>query len=140
MPADNSRGSRPRAAIGGCDICEGRRAGTPWPAHTKCRAPGSPRVLRPTHPPGDRMKLYEFGPTRSIRARWTLQELGVPFESVVVRLPEDEHKRPEFLKLNPAGKLPVLVDDDFVLTESAAIVRYLAEKFPEKRLCPTALR
>jgi glutathione S-transferase len=86
------------------------------------------------------MKLYEFGPTRSIRARWTLQELGVPFESVVVRLPENEHKRPEFLKLNPAGKLPVLVDDDFVLTESAAIVRYLAEKFPEKRLWPTALR
>jgi glutathione S-transferase len=86
------------------------------------------------------MKLYEFGPTRSIRARWTLQELGIPFESVVVRLPENEHKSPEFLKVNPAGKLPVLIDDDFVLTESAAIVRYLAEKFPEQRLWPTALR
>jgi glutathione S-transferase len=85
------------------------------------------------------MKLYEFGPTRSIRARWTLQELGVPFESVVVKLTENEHKRPEFLKINPAGRLPVLIDDDLVLTESAAIVRYLAEKFPEQRLWPTEL-
>jgi glutathione S-transferase len=86
------------------------------------------------------MKLYEFGPTRSIRARWALQELEVPFESVVVKLPEGEHKETEYLRLNPAGKLPTLVDGDFVLTESAAIVKYLAEKYPEKRLWPTSLR
>jgi glutathione S-transferase len=86
------------------------------------------------------MKLYEFAPTRSIRVRWTLQELEVPFESVTVRLPDNEHKSPEFLKVNPAGKLPVLIDDGFVLTESAAIVRYLAEKYPEQRLWPTSLR
>ena len=86
------------------------------------------------------MQLYEFGPTRALRVRWTLQELGVPFESVVVRLTKDEHKRPEFLAINPAGKLPVLVDGHLVLTESAAIVRYLAEKYPEKRLLPIALQ
>ena len=50
------------------------------------------------------MKLYEFAPTRSIRVRWTLQELEVDFESVVVDLQRGEHRRPEFLKLNPAGK------------------------------------
>jgi glutathione S-transferase len=86
------------------------------------------------------MQLYEFGPTRALRVRWTLQELGVPFESVVIRLTKDEHKRPEFLAINPAGKLPVLVDGHLVLTESAAIVRYLAEKYPEKQLLPTALQ
>jgi glutathione S-transferase len=86
------------------------------------------------------MKLYEFAATRSIRVRWTLQELEVPFESVTIRLPENEHKSPEFLKVNPVGKVPVLIDDGFVLTESAAIVRYLAEKYPEKRLWPTSLR
>ena len=85
------------------------------------------------------MKLYEFAPTRSIRARWTLQELGVEFEAVTVNLMAGEHRRPEFLKINPAGKLPVLVDGDMVLTESIAIVTYLAEKYPEKKLIPTKL-
>src|SRR5258708_12897549 len=85
------------------------------------------------------MKLYEFPPTRSIRARWTLQELGVPFESVIVNLMAGEHRKPEFLKLNPAGKLPVLVDGDLVLTESVAIVLYLAEKHPEKGFIPRDL-
>jgi glutathione S-transferase len=82
------------------------------------------------------MKLYEFAPTRSIRVRWTLAELGVDFESVAVNLIKGEHRRPEFLKLNPAGKLPVLVDGDLVLTESVAIVLYLADKYPDKRLIP----
>jgi glutathione S-transferase len=75
------------------------------------------------------MKLYEFAFTRSIRARWTLQELGVDFEAINVNLFGGEARRPEFLRLNPAAKLPVLVDGDFVLTESAAIVLYLAEKY-----------
>jgi glutathione S-transferase len=53
-----------------------------------------------------KMKLYEFGPTRSIRARWILQELGVDFESVRVNLIAGEHQRPEFLRINPAGRFP----------------------------------
>jgi len=75
------------------------------------------------------MKLYEFAFTRSLRARWTLQELGVDFEAITVNLGAGEHRRPEFLAINPAGKLPALVDGDLVLTESAAIVLYLAEKY-----------
>jgi len=86
------------------------------------------------------MKLYEFAPTRSIRVRWTLQELGVDFESIPVNLMAGEHRRPEFLEINPAGKVPVLVDGDLVLTESVAIVLYLAEKYPDKGLVPTDLR
>lgn len=85
------------------------------------------------------MRLYEFGPTRALRARWTLQELGVAFEAVSVNMLAGEHLRPEFLKLNPAARLPVLVDGDQVLTESAAIVLYLAEKYPEGKLLPTRL-
>jgi glutathione S-transferase len=91
-------------------------------------------------PDGGPMILYEFPPTRSIRARWTLQELGVPFEAVQVNLITGEHRRPEFLRINPAGKIPVLVDDDLVLTESVAIPVYLAEKYPERRLLPTDAR
>lgn len=86
------------------------------------------------------MKLYEFGPTRSIRARWALQEVGVDFEAITVDLTTGENVRPEFRKLNPSGKLPVLEDDGFVLTESVAIVLYLAEKFPEKGFLPKSLQ
>jgi glutathione S-transferase len=85
------------------------------------------------------MKLYEFAPTRSIRVRWTLQELGVEFESVTVNMLAGELHSAAFLKLNPAGKLPVLVDGDLVLTESVAIVLYLAEKYGERRLIPKDL-
>jgi glutathione S-transferase len=82
------------------------------------------------------MQLYEFPPTRSIRVRWTLQELGMDFEPIRVDLRAGDGRRPEFLKLNPAGKVPVLVDGDVVLNESVAIVLYLAEKDPQQRFIP----
>jgi glutathione S-transferase len=87
-----------------------------------------------------KMKLYGFGPTRSLRALWGLRELDAEFEFVPVNLMAGEHNRPDFLRLNPAGKIPVLVDGDLVLTESAAIVMYLAEKYPTKGLLPAALK
>ncbi|GFE82645.1 glutathione S-transferase [Steroidobacter agaridevorans] len=86
------------------------------------------------------MKLYEFAPTRSIRARWALQELDVPFEAVEIKLLEGAGQTPEYLALNPTGKVPTLVDGDFVVTESVAIVVYLAEKYPEKALLPTDIK
>jgi glutathione S-transferase len=85
------------------------------------------------------MKLYGFPPTRSIRVLWTLRELGVDFEFVNVNLMAGENRSPAFLALNPAGKVPVLVDGDFVLTESVAIVLYLAEKYPQEGLLPAGL-
>ncbi len=85
------------------------------------------------------MKLYGFGPTRSLRALWGLKELGLECEFVPVNLPAGEHRREDFLALNPAGKVPVLVDGDLVIPESAAIVLYLAEKYPEKGLMPASL-
>jgi glutathione S-transferase len=82
------------------------------------------------------MKLYGFAGTRTQRALWGLKEVDADFEYVSVNLLEGEHKRPEFLRLNPAGKVPVLVDGDRVIPESAAIVLYLADKYPEKGLLP----
>jgi glutathione S-transferase len=86
------------------------------------------------------MKLYGFGPTRSLRALWGLKELDADFEFVSVNLAASEHKHPDFLRLNPAGKVPVLVDGDVVLTESAAIVLYLAEKYRDGGLIPVDLK
>ena len=81
-----------------------------------------------------------FGPTRSLRALWGLRELGAEFEFEVVNLLAGAHQRPEYLRLNPAGKLPVLVDGDLVIPESATIVLYLAEKYPQSRLLPADLK
>jgi glutathione S-transferase len=86
------------------------------------------------------MKLYGFGPTRTLRALWGLQELGADFEFVPVNLLRGENQHPDFLSLNPAGKLPVLVDGDAVIPESAAIVLYLAEKYRDKGLLPADLK
>ncbi|HLG88240.1 MAG TPA: glutathione S-transferase family protein [Alphaproteobacteria bacterium] len=85
------------------------------------------------------MTLYGFGGARSLRAIWGLKELDVDFEFVPVNLLAGEHRRPDFLRLNPAGKIPVLVDGDLVIPESAAIVFYLADKYPQKELMPTDL-
>ncbi len=86
------------------------------------------------------MKLYGFGPTRSLRALWALQELDAEFEFVTVDLTAGDNRQPDFLRLNPAGKVPVLVDGDLVITESAAIVMYLAEKYRAKGLLPADLK
>src|SRR2546426_7919422 len=67
-------------------------------------------------------------------------ELVLDFEYVRVDLTKGEPRRPEFLAVNPAGKVPVLVDDDLVLSESVAIVLYLAEKYPQKGFLPADLR
>ncbi|MGE5771006.1 MAG: glutathione S-transferase family protein [Hyphomicrobiales bacterium] len=85
------------------------------------------------------MKLYGFGPTRSLRALWGLKELDADFEFIPVNLLAGEHKHPDFLRLNPAGKVPVLVDGDIVIPESAAIVLYLADKYRDKGLLPANL-
>ncbi|HEY2403625.1 MAG TPA: glutathione S-transferase N-terminal domain-containing protein, partial [Steroidobacteraceae bacterium] len=60
------------------------------------------------------MVLYEFAPTRSIRPRWVLQELDIPFDTVTVDLTNGEHRTADFLKINPAGQVPVLIDGDLV--------------------------
>ncbi len=85
------------------------------------------------------MKLYGTPPTRALRALWLLNELGIDCEIVTVNMGIGEHQSPEFLAINPAGKLPVLVDGELVLTESAAIQLYLAEKAAGSEFIPNAL-
>jgi glutathione S-transferase len=82
------------------------------------------------------MKLYFNPQSRAVIAKWMLDECGAPYEIVPIDIQKREHKTPGFLRVNPAGKLPALVDGDATLFESAAICLYLAEKFPAARLAP----
>jgi glutathione S-transferase len=82
------------------------------------------------------IKIYGYPKTRSTRITWLLEELGMVYEFKLVDLNKGGNKSPEFLMINPAGKIPALVDDDLVMTESAAIVTYLADKYAEKGLIP----
>ena len=75
--------------------------------------------------------------TRSNRPRWMLEELGAPYELVRLDPKKGDNKTPEYLAINPTGKVPSLVDGDVTMFESAAIVAYLGDKFGERRLAPS---
>ena len=83
------------------------------------------------------MKLYmnPLSPNAR-RVRLTAAVLGLALEEKKLDLAKGEHKRPEYLALNPNGAIPTLVDGEFVLTESRAIMQYLASKKPESGLLP----
>jgi glutathione S-transferase len=82
------------------------------------------------------MKLYYVPMTRANRPRWLLEELGVPYELARLDPKKGETRTPGYLRINPVGKVPALVDGEVTMFESAAICAYLADKFPEKKLAP----
>ncbi len=82
--------------------------------------------------------LYTAPTANGWKASIALEELGIDYDTVYLHFDKNEQKTPEFLKLNPNGRIPVIVDhdnDDFVLAESGAILLYLAER--SGRLWPT---
>ena len=74
--------------------------------------------------------------TRSTRVLWLIKEMGIDFELKIIDLMKGEHKSEEFLKINPNGTIPALVDGDFTLFESFAIIQHLLEKY-ESSLLPS---
>ncbi len=81
--------------------------------------------------------LWGVGTSRTLRALWMLQELELPYQHRRITSRSGETLTPEYTRLNPSQKIPALQEDDFILSESAAIVNYLATAYgAPKQLCP----
>ena len=80
--------------------------------------------------------VYGMPRTRATRVVWALEEIGAEYSYHLVDLMKGEGQSPDFLKLNPFGKVPVLRDGELMLTESAAICTYLADQNPQTKLIP----
>lgn len=75
------------------------------------------------------LKLYGGARSRASIVQWYLEELQIPYEFILLDLQAGGHRQPEFLAINPMGKVPAIVDGDFQLWESGAILLYLAQKY-----------
>jgi glutathione S-transferase len=83
------------------------------------------------------LTFYTNPMSRGRIARWMLEEVGEPYETVVLTY-ADSMKSPDYLAINPMGKVPAIRHGDCVVTETAAICAYLADIFPDKGLAPTS--
>ena len=81
-----------------------------------------------------KLTLYHAAPSRSSITRWMLEEIGEPYDVHLLSLSKGDNRSPEYLAVNPMGKVPALKHGDTVITEGAAICAYLADEFPRAKL------
>src|ERR1700753_2160858 len=81
-------------------------------------------------------KLYGARRSRSFSALWLMEEAGQPYERALTDITSGAQKTPEYLAINPMGKVPALQDGDATMAEAAAICAYVDERYPEARLAP----
>ncbi|HZP68969.1 MAG TPA: glutathione S-transferase family protein [Pseudolabrys sp.] len=78
--------------------------------------------------------LYHAAPSRSSIVLWMLEEIGEPYDIRLLKLSEGDNLKPDYLAINPMGKVPALRHRDTIITEVAAICTYLADEFQQKKL------
>ena len=81
--------------------------------------------------------LYEMFPTRSQRAKWILEEIGLGYDTSEVDMRSGEHRKPEYTAVNPMQVVPTLQTADYKIHESVAVVLQLADEHPKARLAPS---
>lgn len=82
------------------------------------------------------MELYYWPRTRAFTSLWMMEEVGQPYELVHVDIRAPEHPSESYRRINPMGKLAGFQDGDCAMGETAAILLYVADKFPEAKLAP----
>ena len=83
-----------------------------------------------------RLKLYHASPSRSSVTLWMLEELGEPYEIELLNLKNGDQRKPEYLAVNPMGKVPTLDDAGTIVSEVSDICCYLADAYPKAGLAP----
>ncbi len=81
-------------------------------------------------------ELFEFPPTRSNRAKWALEELGVDYTSRLVSFPKQEHHSVEYKTIHPLGRVPAYRTDSYTMWESVAIVLQILDEYSDRGLAP----
>jgi glutathione S-transferase len=81
-----------------------------------------------------KLTLYHAAPSRSSIVRWMLEETGEPYDVHLLNLSKGDNRAPDYLAVNPMGKVPALKHGDVIVTEAAAICTYLADEFPRAKL------
>jgi glutathione S-transferase len=81
-----------------------------------------------------KLTLYHAAPSRSSIPLWLLEEIGEPYDLHILSLKNGDNRKPDYLAVNPMGKVPALKHGETVITESAAICTYLADEFPQAGL------
>ena len=81
-----------------------------------------------------KLTLYHAAPSRSSIVRWMLEEIGEPYDVHLLSLGNGDNRKPDYLAINPMGKVPALRHGDVIITETAAICAYLADEFPRAKL------
>ena len=79
------------------------------------------------------LTLYHIAPSRSSIVLWMLEEVGTPYEIKLLKMSDGDNLKPDYLAINPMGKVPSLKHGDTVITEVAAICTYLADEFPGRQ-------
>ena len=82
------------------------------------------------------MKIHHAPNSRSVRALWLFNELGLPYELEIYPLGDKSMRTPEYLKVHPLGRVPALEDGDLTIFESGAIVQYVLEKYGDGTMVP----
>ena len=82
------------------------------------------------------LNIYGKSQTRSLRATWLAEEMNLEYEFHSVDMAAGEHHSEAYLKIHPGGKIPAISDDGIVLTETGAILNYLADKYAYEQLIP----
>ncbi len=80
------------------------------------------------------LTLYHASPSRSSIVLWMLEEVGQPYDIKLIKLSGGDNLKPDYLAINPMGKVPALAHRGTVITEVAAICAYLADEFPQAKL------